>query len=170
MKIKFSHNKILFIIIAVLVIYLLFFNNTSGYSSNDAYDEGYDDRIKNMSKKTNIDFNVVHPDKSGVLYAQYVMGWNSANNDSNYIIVNRTATATLTKQRVYEASARIKEANTRIAYNNSPEGKAAAAKIAAAEAEAARVYAAKVAAAQAEAARVAALKSKTNNSFSYLYK
>ena len=41
MQIKFGSNKMLLLMIGVLVIYLLFFNNTSGYESKYAYIEGY---------------------------------------------------------------------------------------------------------------------------------
>jgi len=80
MEIKFSHNKILFIIIAVLVIYLLFFNNTSGYSSNDAYVQGYDDKIEGVYKNASF-FKLRYSDKSGTLYSQYMSGWNTARDD-----------------------------------------------------------------------------------------
>jgi len=56
MEIKLGSNKVLLLIIGVLVIYMLFFNNTSGYkdqpSNRIAYEKGFEDFNDNKSMDT----------------------------------------------------------------------------------------------------------------------
>ena len=78
MKIKLNSSKILLLIIAVLVIYLLFFSNTSGYGNNDAKDEGYSDVVTGSPIKTRESFRKL---KRGKYYSQYEAGVKAGRRD-----------------------------------------------------------------------------------------
>ena len=78
MELKLGNNKMLLLIIGVLVIYLLFNNNsTSGYNSGDAYNEGKKDARNNIPKKDMSSFVKLHANdkKAGSYYNTYVKGW-----------------------------------------------------------------------------------------------
>ena len=83
MKIKFGSNKILLLIIAALVIYMLFFSNTSGYSNRDAYKEGYSDSVNNVSRKSQASFVKAHSKekKPQRHYDQYKAGFKAGETD-----------------------------------------------------------------------------------------
>ena len=83
MKIKLGSNKILLLIIAALVIYMLFFSNTSGYSNRDAYKEGYSDSINKVSQKSQASFVRAHAKekKPQRHYGQYKAGFRAGEND-----------------------------------------------------------------------------------------
>ena len=82
MQLKLGSNKMLLLIIGVLVIYLIFKNNTSGYVSGDAYNEGKKDARNNIAKKDLSSFVKSHANvkKVETYYNTYVKGWDEVKN------------------------------------------------------------------------------------------